>query len=99
MWLSRLLLALCVAMCVTSGLGSAGCAYPRRTTLVHAAPSSAEQEQPLDSPNGLWSIRLVEAQLPETKGGGLPWDSDGTGPDPFLRLVIGNSQAADRNVG
>jgi hypothetical protein len=53
--------------------------------LVHAAPSSAE---PLDSPNGLWSIRLVEAQLPETKGGGLPWDSDGTGPDPFLRLVI-----------
>lgn len=83
MWLQRLLLALCVVVCMASGL--TGCAYPRRTTLVHAAPSSAE---PLDSPSGLWSIRLVEAQLPETKGGGLPWDSDGTGPDPFLRLVI-----------
>jgi hypothetical protein len=62
-----------------------GCAYPRRTTLVHAAPASAE---PVDTPSGLWSIRLVEAQLPETKGGGLPWDSDGTGPDPYIRLVI-----------
>jgi hypothetical protein len=76
MWLPRLLLALCVI---------SGCAYPRRTTLVHAAPASAE---PLDTPGGLWSIRLVEAQLPETRGGGLPWDSDGTGPDPYIRLVI-----------
>jgi hypothetical protein len=76
MWLPRLLLALCVI---------SGCAYPRRTTLVHAAPASAE---PIDTPSGLWSIRLLEAQLPETKGGGLAWDSDGTGPDPYLRLVI-----------
>jgi hypothetical protein len=76
MWPLRLLIALCVL---------SGCAYPRRTTLAHPAPASAE---PLDSPSGLWSIRLVEAQLPETKGGGLPWDSDGTGPDPYLRLVI-----------
>jgi hypothetical protein len=36
----------------------------------------------------LWSIRFVDAQLPETKGGGLAWDSDGTGPDPFVRLII-----------
>lgn len=78
MWLPRLLLALCV-------ISSVGCAYPRRTTLVHAAPASAE---PVDTPSGLWSIRLVEAQLPETKGGGLPWDSDGTGPDPYIRLLI-----------
>jgi hypothetical protein len=80
MWLSRLLLALCV-------ISISGCAYPRRTTLVHAAPASAE---PVDTPSGLWSIRLVEAQLPETKGGGLPWDSDGTGPDPYIRVVIDN---------
>jgi hypothetical protein len=76
MWLPRLLLALCVI---------SGCAYPRRTTLVHAAPASAE---PVDTPGGLWSIRLVDAQLPEMKGGGVPWDSDGTGPDPYIRLVI-----------
>jgi hypothetical protein len=55
--------------------------------LVHAAPASVE---PLDTPGGVWTIRLVEAQLPETKGGGLPWDSDGTGPDPYIRLVIDN---------
>jgi len=64
-----------------------GCAYPRRTTLAHAVPPSVEA-QVIDSPSGLWSIRLVEAQLPETKGGGIEWDSDGTGPDPYLRLII-----------
>ena len=76
MWLPRLLLALCVL---------SGCAYPRRSTLMHPAPASAE---PVDTPSGLWSIRLVEAHLPESRGGGLPWDSDGTGPDPYIRLVI-----------
>jgi hypothetical protein len=64
-------------------LGS--CAYPRRTTLVHPAPASA---QPQDQPDHLWSFKFVDAQLPETKPGGLPWDSDGTGPDPFVRLII-----------
>ena len=39
-------------------------------------------------PSGLWSIRLVDAVLPETKGGGLAWDSDNTGPDPYLRLLV-----------
>lgn len=63
----------------------AGCAYPRRSTLVHPAPSSA---QPQDEPSNVWSIRFVDAVLPEQKGGGLAWDSDGSGPDPFLRLVI-----------
>jgi hypothetical protein len=62
-----------------------GCAFPRRSTLVQPAPASAE---PQDAPSGLWSIRLVDASLPESKGVGMPWDSDGTGPDPFLRLLI-----------
>ena len=64
---------------------SSACAYPRRSTLVHAAPPSAE---PQEIPSHLWSIRLVGGVLPETKGGGLAWDSDGTGPDPYLRLSI-----------
>ena len=68
-----------------SGVLLSGCAYPRRSTLVHAAPPSAE---PADIPSHLWSIRLVDALVPETKGGGLAWDSDGTAPDPYLRLVI-----------
>lgn len=68
-----------------SVLALGACAYPRRATLVHPAPPSA---QPQDEPSNLWSIKLVDAVLPEQKGGGLPWDGDGTGPDPYLRLVI-----------
>jgi hypothetical protein len=53
--------------------------------MAHPAPESV---QPQTQPSGLWSFRFVEAELPELKGGGLPWDSDGTGPDPYVRLVI-----------
>jgi hypothetical protein len=64
---------------------TAACAYPRRTTLMHSAPADIP---PQTQPDHLWSIRLIDAQLPELKGGGLAWDSDGTPPDPFVRLVI-----------
>mgnify|MGYP003407130770 FL=1 len=74
-----------LSVILTLGMLLSGCAYPRRSTLVHAAPPSAE---PADTPSHLWSIRLVDALLPETKGGGLTWDSDGTGPDPYLVLSI-----------
>jgi hypothetical protein len=74
-----------LSVILTLGVLLSGCAYPRRGTLVHAAPPSAE---PADTPSHLWSIRLVGGLLPETKGGGLAWDSDGTGPDPYLRLFI-----------
>jgi hypothetical protein len=53
--------------------------------MAHPAPASA---QPQTQPSGLWSFRFVEAMLPDFKGGGLPWDSDGTLPDPFVRLII-----------
>jgi len=36
----------------------------------------------------MWSIRVVDAVLPEVKGIGLPWDDDGSAPDPFVRLLI-----------
>jgi membrane-associated protease RseP (regulator of RpoE activity) len=74
-----------VTLLFVVNLLAVGCAFPRRSTLVQPAPASAE---PQDAPSGLWSIRLVDATLPESKGVGLPWDSDGTGPDPFLRLLI-----------
>jgi hypothetical protein len=41
-----------------------------------------------DEPSGMWSVRLVGADLPQFKGAGLPWDSDGTGPDPYLKLIV-----------
>jgi membrane-associated protease RseP (regulator of RpoE activity) len=62
-----------------------GCAYPRRSTMMHPAPASV---QPQTQPAHLWSIRFLDAQLPELKGGGLAWDSDGTPPDPYVRLRI-----------
>jgi hypothetical protein len=36
----------------------------------------------------MWSVRLVSADLPQFKGAGLPWDSDGTGPDPYMKLLV-----------
>jgi hypothetical protein len=38
----------------------------------------------------MYSIRLVGAELPPYKGAGLPWDPDGTPPDPYLKLLIGD---------
>ena len=69
-----------LAMCVL-----AGCAYPRRATLVHPAAASAE---PQEVPDHLWSIRFIDAHIPDTKASGLPWDGDGSAPDPYLRLVL-----------
>ena len=69
--------------CVVAG----GCAYPRRETVSYPAPPSAEGSM-RDEPSGMWSVRLVGADLAQFKGAGLPWDSDGTGPDPYLKLVV-----------
>jgi len=68
---------------------ASGCAYPRRETLSYPAPPSAEG-QAQDAPSGMWSIRLVSAELPRFKGAGLPWDDDGTPPDPYLKLILGD---------
>jgi hypothetical protein len=38
----------------------------------------------------MYSIRLIGAELPPYKGAGLPWDTDGTPPDPYLKLLIGD---------
>ncbi len=67
-----------------------GCAYPRRETLAYPAPVNAEASRPQDQPSGMYSIRLVGAELPPFKGTGLPWDPDGTAPDPYLKLILGD---------
>ena len=73
------LLVLCAVLCVA-------CAYPRRATVAHPAPIASVKSS--DYPEGLWTLRILGAELPERKPGGLPWDSDGTPPDPFVRLWI-----------
>jgi hypothetical protein len=63
-----------------------GCAYPRRSTFIHPAPLALVK--PDDRPKDLWTIRFIGAELPQFKATGLPWDSDKTDPDPFIRLVV-----------
>jgi hypothetical protein len=69
---------------------ASGCAYPRRETLSYPAPASVEGTRPQDQPSGMYSIRLIGAELPPYKGAGLPWDPDGTPPDPYLKLILGD---------
>jgi hypothetical protein len=68
---------------------ASGCAYPRRETLAYPAPASAEGRS-AEQPSGMYSIRLIGAELPPFKGAGLPWDPDGTPPDPYLKLIVGD---------
>jgi hypothetical protein len=70
----------------TLALAVTGCAYPRRTTFMHPAPLALVKVD--DRPKGLWTLRVVGAELPPFKATGLPWDSDGTDPDPFVRILI-----------
>lgn len=54
--------------------------------MIHPAPPTLAKIE--DRPAELWTFHFVGAELPEFKGAGLPWDSDGTPPDPFIRLII-----------
>jgi hypothetical protein len=53
---------------------------------MHAAPPDRVKIE--DRPQNMWTLKIVDAELPETKPTGLPWDSDGTPPDPFVRLYL-----------
>lgn len=79
------------------GLASvAGCAYPRRSTTVQ--PAQLTREAMADLPDGLWTLTIVSAELPPQKRTGLAWDSDGTGPDPLMRLIVGGRLVWESSV-
>lgn len=73
-------------LCVSLSLVVGACAYPRRETLMHPAPPNQVKSE--DRPDNMYTIRVLDAELPEFKAGGLPWDSDGTPPDPFVRILV-----------
>lgn len=73
----------CLVGCV-SGSWWAGCSYPVRSTPLW--PLRGELQETLDRPDDVYSLTVVGAELPPMKRGGLPWDEDGSGPDPFLRI-------------
>jgi hypothetical protein len=64
-----------------------GCAYRRHTTLLNPVPRAAESTQ---MPKDMYSLRVIGAEAPARKISGLPWDDDGTDPDPFIRLYVDN---------
>ncbi len=61
----------------------AGCAYPRR-----AMPMTALNGTDMDAqaPGDVWRLEIESAQVPPRQRSGLPWDDDGTGPDPMVRI-------------
>ncbi len=63
---------------------SMGCGYPVRSTPLW--PVRGGDRSTLDRPEHIRSLTVVGAELPPRKRGGLPWDEDGSGPDPFLRI-------------
>lgn len=64
----------------------AACAYPRRET--HTVPVPTTMVRADDIPRNLWVLQVLEAELPLRTPAGLPWDTDGSGPDPFVRLYL-----------
>lgn len=77
-------------------LAASGCAYPRKQTVMNPAPPDRVKAD--ERPKDMWSLRIVDAELPQTKPGGLPWDSDGTPPDPFVRVLVNERQVWESPV-
>lgn len=74
-----------------------GCAYERRATTIHmvARPTN----QPLvNEPKNVWSFRVLNAKISKRKRSGLEWESDGTAPDPFVRLNVDGRQVWQSEV-
>lgn len=64
----------------------AGCAYPRRSTVLTEAP--APYVERAQAPENLWALTFVSGQVPPTARGGLAWDKAGGLPDPEVRLYV-----------
>lgn len=75
---------------------AAGCAYPRRST--SAQPVELTQDSMADTPDGIWAITVVSAEVPPQKRTGLAWDGDGSGPDTVVRLIVAGRQVWESPV-
>ncbi len=68
---------------------ASGCAYPRKSTPLSAATDSRGSEP--DSPDDLWRLVVVSAEIPREKRSGLAWDGADP-PDPYVRLSVGDRE-------
>ncbi|MGD8863098.1 MAG: PDZ domain-containing protein [Myxococcales bacterium] len=64
----------------------AGCAYRRHTTPLNVVSNAHVKSA--QRPRGMYSVRLLDATIPQRKVSGLEWDDDGSPPDPFVRLYV-----------
>jgi hypothetical protein len=67
-------------------LSAMGCAYPRGST--HVTPVPAGHSTAGEAPANMYGLHVIEGAFPDKMISGLPWDDDGTGPDPFVRIYI-----------
>jgi len=67
-----------------------GCAYVRKET--HTMPMAAAAVKLESRPSGMWTFQVLSAELPQRKPSGLPWDDDGSGPDPFVRIYLNDRE-------
>jgi len=82
-FLSRSLVGLIV-------LASVGCAYPRKTASLSTVPPAEAANA--SAPGSLTRLRFISAEVPPQQRGALPWDDDGSGPDPFIRIYRGSEE-------
>ena len=67
-----------------------GCVYPVRSTSLSPVPVALATS---GAPAGVWRLRLIGAQVVERKHSSLAWDDDGSGPDLYARLYLGEQLA------
>jgi PDZ domain/C2 domain len=75
-----------LAWIVLASLVLVGCAYRRHTTPLHLEPDARVPSK--ERPGHMYTFRLISARVDGQKISGLPWDDDGSGPDPFVRLHV-----------
>lgn len=73
---------LCAALFAICALTA--CAYPRRSTSL--SPVGADASSRVRSPDHMVHLRVLRAQIPPQQRSGLPWDEDGSAPDPLVRI-------------
>jgi hypothetical protein len=63
-----------------------GCAFPRFATPLNPLPEGRVPSE--EFPEAMYTLQLLGANVPAAKVSGLPWDDDGSGPDPFVRIYV-----------
>lgn len=70
------------------------CAYQRRSTPL----SPVQRESDNTAPSGVVRIELDGIEIPLQDRGARDWDEDGSGPDAFLRIYVGDELVYESEV-